>query len=215
MRTVSDHSVENNWWRNFLKTLLKGLLITNCYCCSLWAVRSCNVCVLFPFQTLPMTQAPASIPQMELPDSGLTYLPWGQPLTTISTLPTPGVQFTPNSAPLPGSPLVHMPLSMSLTTVIPQSVDPHPQMVELQQNSEHQLDPEPQGHSLDEDDVRDTESPNLLDKLLEEQKDHVHEEDKDSYNSAVFIPNLWKEELCPPFCYNLLHLHLLLMTYDF
>lgn len=83
-----------------------------------------------------------------------------------------------------------MPLSMSLTTVIPQSVDPHPQIVELHQNSEPQLDSEPQDHSLDEDDVRDTESPNLLDKLLEEQKDHVHEEDKDSYNSAVFISNL-------------------------
>lgn len=142
-----------------------------------------------------MAPAPAPIPQMELPDSGLTYLPWGQPLTTISTLPTPGVQFTHNSAPLPGSPLVHMPLSMSLATVIPQSVDPHPQIVELHQNSEHQLDSEPQDHSLDEDDVRDTESPNLLDKLLEEQKDHVHVEDKDSYNSAIFIPNLWKGDL--------------------
>ncbi|XP_075892041.1 POU domain class 2-associating factor 1 [Nelusetta ayraudi] len=146
--------------------------------------------LLTNFGTLPMAPAPAPIPQMELPDSGLTYLPWGQPLTTISTLPTPGVQFSHNSAPLPGSPLVHMPLSMSLTTVIPQSVDHHPQIVELHQNSEHQLDSEPQDHSLDEDDVRDTESPNLLDKLLEEQKDHVHVEDKDSYNSAIFIPNL-------------------------
>lgn len=142
---------------------------------------------MLSFQTLPMTQAPASIPQMEIPDSGLTYLPWAQPLTTISTLSTPGVHFAPSSAPLPGSPLVHMPLSMSLTTVIPQSVDPHPQIVELYQNSGEQLDSEPQDNPLNEDDVRDTESPNLLEKLLEEQKDH--EDNKDSY-SAVFIPNL-------------------------
>lgn len=164
-------------------------VIVNCHCYFIMSKNS-QVRVLSPFQTLPMTPAPAPIPQMELPDSGLTYLPWGQPLTTISTLPTPGVQFTPNSAPLPGSSLVHMPLSMSLTTVIPQSVDPHPQIVELHQSSQHQLDPEQQDHSLDEGDVRDTGSPNLLDKILEEQKDHVHEQDKDSYNSTIFIPNL-------------------------
>lgn len=146
--------------------------------------------LLTNFGTIPVAPAPTPLPQMELPDSGLTYLPWGQPLTTISTLPNPGVQFTPNSATLPGSPLVHMPLSMSLATVIPQSVDPHPQIVELHQHPEHQLDSEPQDHSLDEDDVRESDSPNLLDKLLEDQKDHVSEEDKDSYNSALFIPNI-------------------------
>lgn len=175
--------------------------MTNCLSYLLYA-RSSEVCVLSPFQTLPMNPAAASIPQMELPDSGLTYLPLGQPLTSISTLPTPGVQFPPNSAPLPGPPLVHMPLSMSLTTMIPQRLDPHPQILELQQLSEHQLDSEGQGHSLDNDDVRDTESPNLLDRLLEEQKGHVHDGDKDSYNSAAFIPDLWKGEFSQHFCYN-------------
>uniref|UniRef100_A0A671UQC0 OCA domain-containing protein n=1 Tax=Sparus aurata TaxID=8175 RepID=A0A671UQC0_SPAAU len=115
----------------------------------------------------------ASIPQMELPDSGLTYLPWAQPLTTISTMPSPGVQFAPSSAALPGSPLVHMPLSMSLTTMIPQleaqGVDPHPQILDLPQQAE---------------------SPSLLDKLLEAQKDDGSEQDKDSYSSSLFISNV-------------------------
>lgn len=159
------------------------------FCCFVMTTEVL-VCVLLLLQTIPVAPAPTPLPQMELPDSGLTYLPWAQPLTTISTLPNPGVQFTPNSATLPGSPLVHMPLSMSLATVIPQSVDPHPQIVELHQHPEHQLDSEPQDHSLDEDDVRESDSPNLLDKLLEDQKDHVSEEDKDSYNSALFIPNI-------------------------
>ncbi|XP_044058858.1 POU domain class 2-associating factor 1 isoform X2 [Siniperca chuatsi] len=138
--------------------------------------------------------APASLPQMELPDSGLTYLPWAQPLTTISTMPNPGVQFAPGSAALPGSPLVHMPLSMSLTTMIPQleaqGVNPHPQILDLPQHSEHQLDPEPQDQSLDEDPGVEPESQSLLDKLLEDQKNDGQEEDKDSYSSSLFLPNV-------------------------
>lgn len=141
-----------------------------------------------------MAPTPASLPQMELPDAGLTYLPWAQPLTTISTIPNPGVQFAPNSAALPGSPLVHMPLSMSLTTMIPQlepqCVDPQSQILDLQQRPDHQLDSEPQDQSLDEDAVVESESPNLLDKLLEDQKDDGGEEDKDSYSSSLFIPNV-------------------------
>lgn len=125
---------------------------------------------------------------MDLPDSGLTYLPWAQPLTTISTMPNPGVQFAPGSAALSGSPLVHMPLSMSLTTMIPQLETPgsdhQPQI------SNHQLDPEAQAQSLDEDHDIDPESPNLLDKLLEDQKEDGEEEDKDSYSSSIFIPNV-------------------------
>lgn len=142
-----------------------------------------------------MAPAPASLPQMELSDSGLTYLPWAQPLTTISTMPNPGVQFATGSAALPGSPLVHMPLSMSLTTMIPQldaqGVDPQPQLLDLPQRSDHQLDPEPQGQSLDEDPGVEPESASLLDKLLEDQKDDGGENGKDSYSSTLFIPNVW------------------------
>ncbi|XP_026219380.1 POU domain class 2-associating factor 1 isoform X2 [Anabas testudineus] len=147
--------------------------------------------LLTNFGTLPVASAPASLPQMELPDSGLTYLPWAQPLTTISTMPSPGVQFGPSSAALPGSPLVHMPLPMSLTAMIPQleaqGVDPQPQILELPQRSDHQLDPEPQDQSLDEDPGVEPESPNLLDKLLEDNKEEGEEEDKDSYSSSLFI----------------------------
>ncbi|XP_073346957.1 POU domain class 2-associating factor 1 [Pagrus major] len=150
--------------------------------------------LLTNFGTIPVAPAPASIPQMELPDSGLTYLPWAQPLTTISTMPSPGVQFAPGSAALPGSPLVHMPLSMSLTTMIPQleaqGVDPQPQILDLPERSDHQLDPGPQGQALDEDPGVEAESPSLLDKLLEAQKDDSSEQDKDSYSSSLFISNV-------------------------
>lgn len=149
--------------------------------------------LLTNFGTIPVAPAPASLPQMELPDSGLTYLPWAQPLTTISTMPNPGVQFAPSSATLPGSPLVHMPLSMSLTTMIPQleaqGADPQPTL-DLPQRSDHQLDPEPQGQSLDEDTGVEPESQSLLDKLLEDQKDDGEDEEKDSYSSSLFIPNV-------------------------
>ncbi|KAM9359109.1 POU domain class 2-associating factor 1 [Symphorus nematophorus] len=145
--------------------------------------------LLTNFGTIPVGTAPATLPQMELPDSGLTYLPWAQPLTTISTMPNPGVQFAPGSAALPGSSLVHMPLSMSLTTMIPQGVDPQPQILDLQR-PDHPLDPDQQGQSLDEDAGVEPESPSLLDKLLEEQKDDSVEEDKDSYSSSLFIPNV-------------------------
>ncbi|XP_008278789.1 POU domain class 2-associating factor 1 isoform X2 [Stegastes partitus] len=150
--------------------------------------------LLTNFGTIPVGPGPASLPQMELPDSGLTYLPWAQPLTTISTMPNPGVQFAPGSAALPGSPLVHMPLSMSLTTMFPQleaqGADPQPQILDLPQHSDHQLDPEPQGQSLNEDPEVESESPNLLDKLLEDHKEHGEEEEKDSYSSSIFIPSV-------------------------
>ncbi|XP_070685537.1 POU domain class 2-associating factor 1 isoform X2 [Pempheris klunzingeri] len=149
--------------------------------------------LLTNFGTIPVAPAPASLPQMEFPDSGLAYLPWAQPLTTISTMANPGVQFAPGPAALPGSPLVHMPLSMSLTTMIPQleaqGVDAQPQTLELPQRSDHQLDHEPQGPSLDEDPGVEAESPSLLDKILEDQKDDG-EEDKDSFSSSLFVPNV-------------------------
>lgn len=109
-------------------------------------------------------------------------------------MPSPGVQFAPGSAALPGSPLVHMPLSMSLTTMIPQleaqGVDSQPPILDLPQRSDHQLEPGPQGQSLDEDPGVEAESPSLLDKLLEAQKDDGSEQDKDSYSSSLFISNV-------------------------
>lgn len=135
-----------------------------------------------------MAPAPATLPQMELPDPGLTYLPWAQPLATISTVPNPGVQFAAGAAALPGSPLVHMPLSMSVTTMVPQ---PEPQSggLALQQGRDPQLDCELPEQPLDEDVSPDSESPSLLDKLLEERKAEA-EEAKDSYSSSLFIPGV-------------------------
>lgn len=131
---------------------------------------------------------------MELPDAGLTYLPWAQPLTTISTMASPGVQFGPSAAALPGSPLVHMPLPMSLTTMIPQleaqGVGPQPEILELPQRSDLQLDHESQDQCLDEDVEVEPESPNLLDKILEDNKEDGEEECKERYSSSLFIPTV-------------------------
>ncbi|XP_037830141.1 POU domain class 2-associating factor 1 [Kryptolebias marmoratus] len=150
--------------------------------------------LLTNFGTIPVASGQSTLSQMELPESGLAYPLWAQPLTTISTIPNPGVQFSPGSAALPGSPLVHMPLSMSLTTMIPQleaqGLDPQPHIIELPQHSEDQLDPEPQDQSLNEDLEVEPESPNLLDKLLEDQKRHGEDDDKDSYTSSLFLPNV-------------------------
>ncbi|XP_028275412.1 POU domain class 2-associating factor 1 isoform X2 [Parambassis ranga] len=142
--------------------------------------------LLTNFGTIPVAPAPTSLPQMDLPDSGLTYLPWGQPLTTISTVPNPGVQFAPGSATLPGSPLVHMPLSMSLTTMIPQletqGEDTQPQVLDLPQHPDHQ-----QGQPVNDDPEVEPQSPNLLDKLLEDHKENNEDGDKDTYSSSLFI----------------------------
>ncbi|KAF0030294.1 hypothetical protein F2P81_017025 [Scophthalmus maximus] len=150
--------------------------------------------LLTNFGTIPVGPAPASLPPMELPDSGLTYFPWSQPLTTISAMANPGVQFAPGSAALSGSPLVHMPLSMSLAAMIPQpetqGAEPQLQILDLPQRPDHRLDPEPQGQSLDEDQEGEPGSPNLLDKLLEERGEDGDEDDKDSYSSSLFMPNV-------------------------
>ncbi|XP_047247557.1 POU domain class 2-associating factor 1, partial [Girardinichthys multiradiatus] len=150
--------------------------------------------LLTNFGTIPVAAGQTSLAQMELPDSGLAYPLWAQPLTTISAMPSPGVQFAPASAALPGSPLVHMPLPMSLTTMIPQpetqEVDPHPQILDVSQHSEQELDQELQDHSLNKDPEVEPESPNLLDKLLEDHKGHGEEEDKDAYSRSLFLPNV-------------------------
>ncbi|XP_041667368.1 POU domain class 2-associating factor 1 [Cheilinus undulatus] len=141
--------------------------------------------LLTNFGTIPVAPAPASLPQMELQDSGLAYLPWAPPLTTISTIPNTGVQFASGPAALPGSPLVHMPMSMSLTTMIPQNVDPQPQEPDPEQ-CEDPLDPDSQHQCLDEDPDVESEPPSLLDKLLEEQKNDG-EEGKHRYDSSFFV----------------------------
>ncbi|XP_068441928.1 POU domain class 2-associating factor 1 [Clinocottus analis] len=133
--------------------------------------------LLTGFGSLPV--APGSIPQVEFSDSGLTYLPWAQPITAIATMPNQ-VQFGPGSAPLAGSPLVHVPLSMSLTTMISQLEAPGAERPQM-------LDPDLRGPSLEEDPGLEAEAPSLLDKLLEERKGD--EEDKDSYSSSLFISN--------------------------
>ncbi|XP_056139802.1 POU domain class 2-associating factor 1 [Lampris incognitus] len=146
--------------------------------------------------TIPMAPAPASLPQMDLQDSGLTYIPWAQPLTTISTMPSTGVQFTPGSAALPGSPLVHMPLPMPLTTMISQldtqGLDAQAQPIQLPQPSDHQmnsktptLDMAPQPLVKDPD--VQPESPNPLEKLLEDPKEEDEEEDKNNYSNSLFL----------------------------
>uniref|UniRef100_A0A3P8UWY8 POU class 2 homeobox associating factor 1 n=1 Tax=Cynoglossus semilaevis TaxID=244447 RepID=A0A3P8UWY8_CYNSE len=132
--------------------------------------------LLTNFGTLPMAPAPASLPQMELPDSGLTYVPWAQPITAISAVPNPGVQFSPGPSGLSTQPLVQMPLSLSLTPVIPGLED-------------HGADPQAQNLDLEEAGV-EPNSPNFLDKLLENHKEDGEEENKESYGSSLFIANV-------------------------
>lgn len=126
---------------------------------------------------------------MELPDSGLAYLPWAQPLTTISAMSNPGVQFAAGAAALPAPPLVHMPLSMSLTTMVPQ---PEPQTTDpLRHQDPHpQLDCELPDQPLDEDAGSESDSPSLLDKLLEERKAEEEGVKESPYRNSLFIPNV-------------------------
>uniref|UniRef100_A0A4W5JBU0 OCA domain-containing protein n=1 Tax=Hucho hucho TaxID=62062 RepID=A0A4W5JBU0_9TELE len=110
------------------------------------------------------TLAPTStaLPQVDLQDSVLTYIPWAQPLTTI---PTSGVQFASHPATLAGSQL--LPMSMPVTPTMPQQ-DPQPQPLEQS----------PAG----------AEEPNPLEKLLEDQD----QDDKYTYvnSSSIFIPGV-------------------------
>lgn len=128
---------------------------------------------------------------MELPDSGLTYLPWAPPLTTISTLSNPGIQLAPGPASLARSPLVHVPLSMSLTTMLPplecQGLDPQPQVLNVPQRVGHQLEPQPHGQSGDGDPGPELEPQSLLDKLLGNDKPDGDTEGRNSYSSSLFV----------------------------
>ncbi|KAG7237040.1 hypothetical protein INR49_032886 [Caranx melampygus] len=157
---------------------------------------------LQPWSSPDYSQQDALAQPLAYPATTLTadlYMPTLCPSYTMLTYThTPlltNFGFAPGSAALSGSPLVHMPLSMSLTTMIPQletqGADHQPQILELPpQRSDHQLDTEAQAQSLDEDPDIEPESPNLLDKLLEDQKEDGEEEDKDSYSSSIFIPNV-------------------------
>lgn len=69
--------------------------------------------LLTGFGTIPALP----LPQIECPDTGLAYIPWGTPpLAAISTLPAPAVQLAACSAALPGSTLVHMAVSCPMPT---------------------------------------------------------------------------------------------------
>ncbi|KAJ7995151.1 hypothetical protein DPEC_G00241590 [Dallia pectoralis] len=87
------------------------------------------------------TLAPTStgLPQADLQEPALTYIPWAQPLTTISTS---GMQFSPHPPLVPMS----MPVTPTMSQLEPQT---------LEQN------PEP-NHAEEEE-------PNPLEKLLEDQ----------------------------------------------
>ncbi|XP_071213189.1 POU domain class 2-associating factor 1-like isoform X1 [Salvelinus alpinus] len=108
------------------------------------------------------TLAPTStaLPQVDLQDSVLTYIPWTQPLTTI---PTSGVQFASHPATLAGSQL--LPMSMTVTPTMPQQ-DPQP------------LEQSPAG----------AEEPNPLEKPLEYQDQDDKYTYVNS--SSIFIPSV-------------------------
>ncbi|XP_067222058.1 POU domain class 2-associating factor 1 isoform X2 [Chanodichthys erythropterus] len=84
-----------------------------------------------------------TLPQVEIPDSSLTYIPWAQPLSTISSpvMQTPSVQ-----AALSASQLFPVPLTLPVL-----SAEPEPQQVEPPQSPEGTL---------------------ALEKLLEEDEGH-------------------------------------------
>ncbi|XP_061638064.1 POU domain class 2-associating factor 1 [Phyllopteryx taeniolatus] len=141
--------------------------------------------------TLPVAAATCSLPQMDLPELGCAYIPWNQPLTTLSTMIS-GVQFAPGSTTLSGSPLVHMSLSKTLTTTVPQldtqGIDSQVQNLEPLQYSDltnRKLHDE----VLDEGQAVELEAPNLLDKILEDQGKEEESGGKVSYSNSLFVPN--------------------------
>ncbi|XP_077397967.1 POU domain class 2-associating factor 1 isoform X2 [Festucalex cinctus] len=133
--------------------------------------------------TIPVAAATCSLPQMDLPDLGRAYIPWTQPLTTISTMIS-GVQFAQGSTTRSGSSLVHVPLSRSLTS---QVIDSLPQILEPLQYSE-QANPNRHNEVLGEDQA-EMEAPSLLDKILEDQGKDGDSGGKVSYSSSFFLPS--------------------------
>ncbi|KAM9811426.1 POU domain class 2-associating factor 1 isoform X2 [Syngnathus typhle] len=131
--------------------------------------------------TIPVAATSCALPHMDLPDSGCAYIPWAQPLTTISTMIS-GVQFAPGSTTLSGSCLVQMPLSKSLAS---QGHQPHlldPLEYSDQTNSKTE-------EVIHEDQAEELETPNLLDKILEDQGKDEYSGGKVSYSNSFFLPS--------------------------
>uniref|UniRef100_A0A671MAQ2 OCA domain-containing protein n=1 Tax=Sinocyclocheilus anshuiensis TaxID=1608454 RepID=A0A671MAQ2_9TELE len=83
------------------------------------------------FTNLTMSTSSSSLPQVEVPDSSLTYIPWAQPLSTISSsvmqAPSmPAALTTPQFFPVP----------LTLPVISP---EPEPQQVETPQAPEGTL----------------------------------------------------------------------------
>ncbi|XP_061923321.1 keratin-associated protein 10-5-like isoform X2 [Entelurus aequoreus] len=139
--------------------------------------------LLANFGTLPA----CSLPHLDLPEPGVAYIPWSQALT-----PSSGVQIVPRSASQSGSSLVHMPLSVSLSTWVPQqdgqglyyesrNLEPlqYPELVDLKTHNE----------ALEEDRGADLEAPNLLDTILEDQRRDDQLKGKKSCSTSIFVTN--------------------------
>ncbi|XP_061683781.1 POU domain class 2-associating factor 1 [Syngnathoides biaculeatus] len=141
--------------------------------------------------TIPVATSTCSLPQMDLQELGCAYIPWTQPLTTLSTMLS-GVQLTPGSPTLSGSPLVHMSLSKTLTTTLPQldtqGIDSQAQILEPVQYSDL-TNPKQHDEVLDEGQPGELETPNLLDKILEDQGKEDESGDKVSYSNSLFASN--------------------------
>uniref|UniRef100_A0A3Q2ZEL1 OCA domain-containing protein n=1 Tax=Hippocampus comes TaxID=109280 RepID=A0A3Q2ZEL1_HIPCM len=124
-------------------------------------------------RTIPVGATTCSLPQMDLPDLGCAYLPWTHPLTTLSTVIS-GVQFASGSTPVSGSSFVHTPLSKSLTN---QDIASQHQILEPLQYSDQT---NPKLHN---------ETPNLLDKILEDQGKGEDSGGKVSYSNSFYLPS--------------------------
>ncbi|XP_036393213.1 POU domain class 2-associating factor 1 [Megalops cyprinoides] len=91
----------------------------------------------------PRAPTPAALPQVDLPDASVTYIPWPQPLATLTT---PTVQCPPGAAPFAGPQLVSLPLPVSVP-------EPDPERLEQARATVASL---PLERLLEEDDDKDT-----------------------------------------------------------
>ncbi|XP_057694080.1 POU domain class 2-associating factor 1 [Corythoichthys intestinalis] len=139
--------------------------------------------------TIPLAGPTCSLSQMEHQGLGRAYIPWTQPLTTLSTMLS-GVQFAAGSTTFSGSSLVHMPMSKSLTTMVSQQdtlvIDSQPQILEPLQYSEQTIH-KPHNEELDQD--VELEASTLLDKILENQGKVGELGGTVSYSNSLFLSN--------------------------
>ncbi|XP_077579594.1 POU domain class 2-associating factor 1 [Stigmatopora nigra] len=130
-----------------------------------------------------------SLSQLEHQELGCAYIPWNQPLTSLSTMLS-GVQFAAGSTTLSGSSLVHMPLSRPLTTLVSKQdnlvIGFQPQKLECVQYSE-QANHKPHGDELEL--AAELEPPNLLDNILENQGKIAELGGTLSYSNSLFLSN--------------------------